>query len=65
MNNPVKQDAEIQRLRALLDETLIRCQLVFPASEQEIMWFDAGHDITTDDGRDYFNRITKFRHDRR
>lgn len=45
------------KLKMLLRETVFRCQLAFPESEQDLKWFDEGTVIQN--SGDFFERIDK------
>ena len=44
-----------KELKALLRETVMRCQIALPETEQDLNWFDQGCSIRT--SGDFFERI--------
>lgn len=51
---------EKEEIADLLIETLNRCNLIFPMTEQDALWFDSGTDAKTKDGKDFLSRVFNF-----
>jgi len=41
----------------LLLETVMRCNLMFPVTEQQDIWFEEKHSMKTESGKDFFERM--------
>jgi len=49
--------SEVDRLRGLLREFVMRANYAFPETEQDLEWFEAGIDFKTEEGRNFTESI--------
>lgn len=49
--------SEVERLRGLLREFVMRANYAFPETEQDLKWFEAGVDYKTEEGRNFMESI--------
>lgn len=45
--------------KSLLIEAVMRANLAFPLTEEQEKWFNEGHDIKNESGKDFFNRLKR------
>lgn len=50
---------EANELADLLIETAMRSNLMFPQTEKQDEWFEAGTNGKTEDGKDFYRRLSK------